>query len=195
MLKNCERRRGDTRAAVSVSGEEGGMALVREPDPETRERARRLYEGELVSQADIALMLGLTDSTLRRRIQQWGWARRTHDIADGLPSAPPPTAFQPCDGEATYDRRSTIERVRCAVDREIAAVEAALSRLGSLTRRVPESERAARTLASLVKTLTELKRLETASDEGEADDGPADIDEFRRDLARRLHGLCESRAD
>lgn len=172
------------------------MALVREPDPETRERARRLYEGGLVPQADIALMLGLTDTTLRRRIIRWGWARRGHEIPDGPPPAAMPATFQPCAEEVgAYDRRSTIERVRCAVDREIAAVEAALSRLGSLTRRVPESERAARTLASLVKTLTELKRLETASDEGEADDGPADIDEFRRDLARRLHGLRESRAD
>ena len=169
------------------------MAIVREPDPETRERARRLYESGLVPQTDIALMLGLADTTLRRRIQRWGW-RKDQDIREELPPAAP-VAFQPAVEEAAYDRRSTIERVRCAVDREIAAVEAALSRLGSLTRRVPESERAARTLASLVKTLTELKRLETASDEGEADDGPADIDEFRRDLARRLHGLRESRAD
>jgi len=169
------------------------MAIVREPDPETRERARRLYESGLVPQTDIALMLGLADTTLRRRIQRWGW-RKDQDIREELPPAAP-AAFQPAGEEVAYDRRSTIERVRCAVDREIAAVEAALSRLGSLTRRVPESERAARTLASLVKTLTELKRLETASDEGEADDGPADIDEFRRDLARRLHGLRESRAD
>lgn len=170
------------------------MAIVREPDPETRERARRLFEGGLVPQADIALMLGLADTTLRRRIKLWGWVRREPESQSGpLPAAVP--AFQPGAEEAAYDRRTTIERVRCAVDREIAAVEAALQRLGSLTRRVPESERAARTLASLVKTLTELKRLETASDEGEADDGPADMDEFRRDLARRLHGLCESRAD
>lgn len=83
------------------------------------------------------------------------------------------------------------------MEREIAAVELSLRRLDRLTPRVGDGEKAARTLASLVKTLNELKRLDTETGAGAAavpEDG-IDIDEFRRDLARRLDALCASGED
>lgn len=56
-----------------------------------------------------------------------------------------------------------------------------------------EAERSARTLASLARALKEVMRLaapEQASDPDEDDPVPRDLDEFRRELARRIEALA-----
>jgi hypothetical protein len=59
-----------------------------------------------------------------------------------------------------------------------------------------EREKDARTLAVLVKTLRELTALDEAEGRSETEDddsGPRDIDEFRRDLARRMDAFVAER--
>ena len=61
------------------------------------------------------------------------------------------------------------------------------------------SERSARTLAILTQTLHALQRLRAGSlpeqETPHDDDMPRDIDEFRRDLARRIDAFVASRTD
>ena len=64
-----------------------------------------------------------------------------------------------------------------------------------------ERERDARVLAVLAKTLRELSALDESEQDNQTivpeddDPVPRDIDEFRRELARRIHALVDSRTD
>jgi hypothetical protein len=145
----------------------------------------------------IARSLGISRSTLLRRIKELGWPQR-HPYARIAPaplklSAPPPVASAP--GGMTPAMLAG--RVQDAVERELAAVERILGKLGPA--KLDEVECGARTLATLARTLRELTQLRPAgsSPRGGADDEPEirDLDEFRRDLARRLDRLvAEARA-
>jgi hypothetical protein len=82
-----------------------------------------------------------------------------------------------------------LDRIERLVEQELAAEEAGRAKLGLLPRAPSDAERCARTLAILTRTLHALARLRGgATDQGlrHDDDIPADIDEFRRDLARRI---------
>ena len=91
----------------------------------------------------------------------------------------------------------TVARLYRAVLEELAAVEALRAQL----RREPQSrhgaERTARTLSSLTETLQKLQRLQCAVPQpgSHDDDVPADIDEFRTELARRIETFVASRSD
>ncbi|MGH6768375.1 MAG: hypothetical protein ACRECO_05060, partial [Xanthobacteraceae bacterium] len=58
-----------------------------------------------------------------------------------------------------------------------------------------ERERDTRMLAMLAKTLRELSAFDETTTEStdQNDEGPRDIDEFRRDLARRMDAFVERR--
>lgn len=92
-----------------------------------------------------------------------------------------------------------VERIERLVEQELAAEERARAELGAKRpRRRADAERCARTLATLTQTLHALARLRggAAPDQGSNDDNndmPADIDEFRRDLARRIRVFVQSR--
>jgi hypothetical protein len=69
-----------------------------------------------------------------------------------------------------------------------------------------DAERTARTLSTLTETLQKLRRMQCAltgtgpenndhDDHDHADELPLDIDEFRRELARRIDEFVASRAD
>ncbi len=86
-----------------------------------------------------------------------------------------------------------IERVTRAVERELSQIEVIVGghhvRAGQRT----EAERRARTLASLARTLTEVRKLR--ADEHKVkpqddDDGPRDIEEFRLVLFQKLDRLA-----
>jgi len=92
---------------------------------------------------------------------------------------------------------SLIERVERAVEREIAQIEAMVSGADELTEPRSDAERRARTLASLTRTLLELRRLRADDDvQRTADDDaiPRDLDELRRALSRRLDLLVDGAA-
>jgi hypothetical protein len=88
---------------------------------------------------------------------------------------------------------NTILRLRRAVLEELRAVEAMRAKL---KRNPVDAERTARTLSSLTETLQKLQRLQCTLPETELkddDDMPADIDEFRNELARRINAFVDSR--
>jgi hypothetical protein len=86
-------------------------------------------------------------------------------------------------------------RVQRAVERELAAIDAIIAKLDGKRADAGESEKAARTLASLARTLRELSALQSQQPDDQDDDsGPVDIDEFRRDIARRMDAFVADRA-
>ncbi|MBI4367137.1 MAG: hypothetical protein HY543_09990 [Deltaproteobacteria bacterium] len=92
---------------------------------------------------------------------------------------------------------SAIARLEAQVMEELATVEAMRAQLKGLPRRPREAEATARTLSTLTDTLQKLQRLRCAvpfSGPGD-DDMPADIDEFRIDLARRIDAFVASRTE
>lgn len=104
--------------------------------------------------------------------------------AEGQPALPPPA--------------ETIMRLHRAVLEELGAVEAMRARLKREPQNPADAERTARTLSSLTETLQKLQRLQCTLPDTELkndDDMPADIDEFRRELARRIRAFVESRTE
>jgi hypothetical protein len=84
-----------------------------------------------------------------------------------------------------------IERVVSAVERELIQIDAIVGKGHVLKAQRTEAERRARTLASLARTLTEVRKLRAEEDKlkPQHDDGPEDIDEFRRALSEKLDRL------
>ncbi len=91
------------------------------------------------------------------------------------------------------DRESLIARLWGAAERQVRDIETRLAMTGQPS---SDRERDARTLAVLVRTLRELSQFDAAREPPCEDDdlGPRDIDEFRRDLARRMDALVRGRA-
>ena len=91
----------------------------------------------------------------------------------------------------------TIERMHRAVLKELSAVETMRAALGREPQSPIDAQRTASTLARLTETLQKLQRLQCATPQTGPydDDMPADIDEFRRDLARRIDAFVESRTN
>src|SRR5262249_33423509 len=88
----------------------------------------------------------------------------------------------------------TIRRLYRAVLEEIGAVETMRANLNPEPQTPADADRTARTLSSLTETLQKLQRLQCTHPETEIkddDDMPADIDEFRRELARRIRAFIE----
>ena len=169
--------------------------------PDEIARARILYETTEMPMEDIARMLGMSKRTLNSRVKLWGWTPRrsrfrgldaaaSSQVAEIVALAKPDMAI--------LEKETLIDRVRAAVEREIVAIEAVLTRVESASLRSADAERAARTLATLVKTLREVAALqrdekpETEKGEAEADEF-RDLEEFRTELAERLDRIRRSR--
>jgi hypothetical protein len=171
--------------------------------PEKIEQARQLYEGTSLPIRDIAAMLGLGVTTFVKRTRLWGWRPRNRYKAEldaaaaaGVDLAEIRKVAAP--SIAVAEKETLIDRVRSAVEREIVAIEAVLTRVEGARLRSTDAERAARTLATLVKTLREVAALqrdekpETQTGEAEADEF-RDLEEFRTELAERLDRIRKSR--
>jgi aminoglycoside phosphotransferase (APT) family kinase protein len=170
--------------------------------PEDVAKARVLYETTSVSVHDIAKMLGIGTTTFMKRVKLWQWVRRNRRLAelDAAAKANVPVekirklAARP---KAALDRAALIARIRGAVLREVAAIEQSLATAESMQLRSPDRERAARALASLLKTLRETDTLEQAlgakEAEQEQEEGQfRDLDEFRRELVARLDRMRDA---
>ncbi|MGA0561197.1 hypothetical protein ACO2RV_02025 [Ancylobacter sp. VNQ12] len=170
---------------------------VRAISPEALSVARRLYETTNVPMRHIADMLGIAKTTLSCRVKQLGWQPRRHRVArlalpPDLPplktSAPP---LAPVQGEAalaSLSRRALIVRLVARIEAEITGIEQLLALAGGPGEAsVADAERAARTLAVLVRALRELAALEKNEPDGAEDDAAArDADAFRRELGATL---------
>jgi molecular chaperone GrpE (heat shock protein) len=92
---------------------------------------------------------------------------------------------------------NAVERLYRAVLEELSAVENLRTRLKREPLSAIDAERTARTVSSLTETLQKLQRLQCAAPQSGSfdDDMPADIDEFRRELARRIEIFVASRTN
>jgi hypothetical protein len=162
---------------------------------------RKLYEGTDIPMRDLAAICGLGVTTLARRVRGWGWRPRRLRMKDYDKAAKAEVeeireAAAPA--LAIAENESLVDRVRSAVEREIVAIEAVLTRVESARLRSTDAERAARTLATLVKTLREVAALQRdEKPERESGDAPEDefrdLEEFRAELAERLDRIRRSR--
>jgi len=182
--------------------------------PDAVANARRLYEQTQTPLDAVAASLGITRQTLASRIVEWGWTPRTTSVKGGRQkphkrrmrtarSANPKRAKTkpektgtvgaspaPQQREATGAEGLAV-RVQRVVERELDAIDQILGAIGAAD--AAEAERSARTLASLARALKEVMRLAAPDEPADADDDdpvPRDLDEFRRELARRIEALA-----
>ena len=108
---------------------------------------------------------------------------RKYAARNGAPPADP----------ASADTLTLVERVAQAVDRELAEIEGIVGTLQGKSRPT-EAERRARTLASLARTLSEVRRLRAADETQNPDDvdQPRDLEELRQRLSKRLAQMVEA---
>ena len=108
----------------------------------------------------------------------------------------PPFAAQMGGGEEVAE---TADALHAAVVKELADFKAERAQLKGQPLGFLERERAARTLAGLTRTLHTLQALlrgvllSESHTDNDYDDMPADLDEFRRELARRIRIFVEGR--
>jgi hypothetical protein len=166
------------------------MPPTRRSKPISIAEGRRFYEQTNVPVDHIAAMMGMGHTALYRRIHAWRWRMRRPTI----PLSDPPRQADEVFGETTLAERASLDvaataaRVLRAVQYELDAVTTILRQLAPQASE--ERERAQRMLASLTRTLQELTRLNlpgaTPTEQDVNDRGPADPDEFARELLRRL---------
>ncbi|MDX2238940.1 MAG: hypothetical protein NW203_15360 [Hyphomonadaceae bacterium] len=128
-----------------------------------------------------------------------GSARRGVTTMPTTTPIPTPTpTLKPTPTPAPAPTTMLAARLQAMVERELEAVDRVLAVLAP--ENPEEGERAARTLASLARALRELAALRAADHEAEAETAddddpiPRDIDEFRRELARRIEAFVGERA-
>jgi hypothetical protein len=168
---------------------------------------RHDYEHTEKPVEDICAEHRISSGTLRNRVRRWGWTRRRPPIpAEGPAAALVPAAPEAAPigtaaslvphlapGEAS-EPASIVPGLQNAVGRVLPAIEAIVAKLGAGSTSPREMERAARSLASLTRTLRELNTLLSQHQAPAADDDmPEDIDAFRIDLARRIDLFVASR--
>lgn len=122
-------------------------------------------------------------------------------LADPPAAGPSPAAgtagaASPAEA-APASRGELINRLVRRIEREIAALERLVALAGLAVAARPEasqadSERAARTLAILVRSLRELAALDREQPDGSDDDADRDADAFRRELGRTLERVLAS---
>lgn len=168
--------------------------------PEKIAEVRKLYEGTDVPVRDLASICGLGVTTFLKRVRLWGWKRRKVRMEDYDKAAKAEVQSireVAASMVAFAQNESLIDRVRSAVEREIVAIEAVLARVEGARLRSTDAERAARTLATLVKTLREVAALQRdekpESEAGAEEDEFRDLEEFRAELAERLDRIRRSR--
>lgn len=192
------------------------MALRRTPpDLEEWEVIRYKYEWSDLTIPEICAEHRISDGTLRDRVRRWGWKRRRAPIPrQGPPSRlPPPEAndapaaapaepgadlmpLAPAPNAAPPDDTPLPLRLQRAVAHELAAIETTIARSGALRSHAGASDRTARALATLTRTLRELNTLQTQRPEPIVDaDRSPDIDERRLALIRKIDALVASRED
>jgi DNA invertase Pin-like site-specific DNA recombinase len=139
---------------------------------------RSTYEHSTVPVATIAKAYAVRERAIYERAAKEGWAARR--AQGGLP----PT-------DVPLDRSVLVKRLFQAVERQIADIE---RRLASLTS-TGSDEKDARTLAALARTIELLIGLERQAKSETPEAPEADVDDLRRELARRIANLRRAGGD
>jgi hypothetical protein len=186
--------------------------------PELEARARYLFEETDASLADIAFELGIHKCTVPVVARRRNWKRyappprdvspvtrilveaetleRRQSTAQSGPETEPEKHAGPEGASEKSESDDLVARLRRAVLNELTVVESLRDRLKNEPQSRVAAERTARTLSTLTDTLQKLQRLQCAVPANGPDyDMPADIDEFRRELARRIRAFVESRTE
>jgi hypothetical protein len=178
--------------------------------PELMAECKILYEDTMATTDEIGARMGLSRSAFYLRVKEWGWQRRRYssDLMSAatpiLPDVPAETAqrdAQTGDAANTTERgavpetRAEIYARACkAVGKQIDIIERVQATL--LPAHALQSERSVRVLSILNKALLEITEMsepeESVPDDTDDDPIPQDIDEFRRELARRIRGLVDA---
>lgn len=218
--QNLELRNGETKARARAPRLHNPSAACADraanpisPVAQTHLHPRTAGAGALrlrayrLAKESIAFDLGLARSTLGNLARSEGWER----------FVPPPRGLPPAVRlrreveklEATAEEASrpvenlqsampavgdTVERLYRAVLAELA-VENLRAQLKREPQGTQDAERTVRTLSSLTETLQKLQRLKSAvpNTGSQDDDLPADIDEFCKELARRIEAFVANR--
>ena len=141
----------------------------------------------------IAKRYRISEKTLQRMIAKEGWPRRRQPVRKNmLQPAPPPVAPMPPPAPTREDEAAAAD-IEAAAQHAVEAIRLLAARLPK-GRNVTAVERTARALATLIRTLQEVIRLramKTAQTvpEPKNDRGPADPDEFARELIRRFEAF------
>ena len=163
--------------------------------PKSIAEIRRMYENTNVPVDDLAAMLGVSRRAFYARRVKWGWKLRI----DRIPRVEPPR--EPDEIEPAQERvranpaspefAALLLRARQIVERGLSTVDQIVAQLNPTPEHAEDAERAARALAGFMRTLHEVKRLDTPATprQDDNDRGPADDDEFRRELARKIDGI------
>lgn len=174
----------------------------RRQTPATAGLARRLY-AEGVPIAEICARTGLSTGAayhwIDREVGEDGTVR-LDPVGRRATKAAAPHSHAPPVGEAP--RARLLARLWRAAERQVADIEARARRFEAAEGEAPargaaDAEKDARALALLARTMRELAAAEDdgpAKPEKDADDTVRDLDEFRRELARRLERLREDDA-
>ncbi len=183
--------------------------------PELLRYVRRCFEQTDDLLADIGLAAGISKETVRTLAIERRWKRYVRP-PHGLPSAVKLSVQAGAPGHQAQEQSAaqddgavvlpqgegewnippladTVARLHRAVLDELAAIDA----LTAHARNAGSSARTARTLATLTETLHKLQHLQSTPANTGPDnaDMPADIDEFRNELARRIDEFVARRAD
>lgn len=174
----------------------------RRQTPATAGLARRLY-AEGVPIAEICARTGLSTGAayhwIDREVGEDGSVRLA---PIGRRAGKVYTAGRDAAQPGESPRVRLLKRLWRAAERQVADIEARAKRFDPAEGEAPpraaaDAEKDARALALLARTLRELVAAEedaTVKPEKDADDTVRDLDEFRRELARRLERLREDEA-
>jgi hypothetical protein len=171
--------------------------MIEIPSPEQVALARRLYLGKIPVKAILA-EAGIKLHTLYRCL--------SGDFPDGSGIAPAPIALRRAGVRICQrmgSRAALVTRMWKTAERQVEEIEKRLKAAGL---ELAERESNARTLATVAKTLRELSAFDEASkpgkskkptpdDDSDDDPVPRDINDFRRELARRIDALVDRRTD
>ena len=183
--------------------------------PELLAYARQRFEQTEDTVADIAADLGVHENTLRNVARREGWIRYVRQPQTLPPAIKLLAEVEALDlhpevqdhgqgdnalpasagGERTIPPLAdTIARLHRVVLDELAALESLRAQLNRAPRGFAGT---ARTLSILTETLQKLQRLQPDPANTGPDDAdiPADIDEFRNELARRIEVFVIERTD
>ncbi len=176
--------------------------MTRHVPPETVAAVRRRYaDGDSV--AAILAATGIASSGVLYRCLDG-----RHDDGSGAPLPLPPlprrrTRKPAGDHDVPSRRKALVDRIWRSAEAQVDQIEARLAQSGLAGE---ESERGARTLAIVVRTLRELTAFDAArrAEERATDPSsktaendkpvPRNIDDLRRELARKLQALVEERS-
>lgn len=135
-----------------------------------------------------ALVVDEGDSATRDTIDA-ARARKAQSRRYRTPTGTQRSAVDRLDDPPPASGLLLIARVSRAIEHELAQIETIVGGRHVPRTQRSEAERRARTLASLARTLNEVKRLRAEEEKTKAADDdpvPRDLDEFRRELSRRL---------